>query len=180
MQARPPENVQERRKPSLPLTPICLRGCTDRPGTGARVSSGDHGRVDAVGLFGEEQVARARRYHRPLYAATLIGLALNLVFLALVVFGALGGWLFAPFEGWPWWGQVVGFSALTVALATAVSLPISFWAGFVRERSWGFSTQDLPAFAIDRAKGVALGLVLSGAALLGLVGSARLLPRAWP
>jgi STE24 endopeptidase len=144
------------------------------------VFSRDHGQVDAVGLFGEEQVARARRYHRPLYAATLSGLALNLVFLALIVFGPLGGWLFAPFEGWPWWGQVVGFSALTVALATAVSLPISFWAGFVRERSWGFSTQDLPTFAADRAKGLALGVVLSGAGLLGLVGSARLLPRAWP
>jgi STE24 endopeptidase len=65
-------------------------------------------------------------------------------------------------------------------LTTVVGLPISFWAGFVRERSWGFSTQNLHGFAADRAKAFALGLVLSGAALLGLVGSARLLPRVWP
>ena len=134
--------------------------------------SGDDGLV-AVGLFGEEQVARARGYHRPLYAAALVGFALNIVLLALIVFGPLGGWLVEPFEGWAWWGQVVGFTALITLLTTALSLPISFWTGFVRERSWGFSTQELPGFAADRVKGFALGLVLTSAALLGLVGSAR-------
>jgi STE24 endopeptidase len=136
--------------------------------------------VDAVGLFGARQVARARRYHRPLYAAAIAQLVLVLLLLALVVFAAPGGWLFEPLEGWPWSAQVVGFTALIDALTTAVGLPISFWTGFVRERSWGFSTQDLRGFAADRTKGFALGLVLSGAALLGLVGSARLLPRFWP
>lgn len=55
--------------------------------------------VDAVGLFGEEQVARAWRYHRPLYAAAAAQLALGLLLLALIVFGPLGGWLFEPLEG---------------------------------------------------------------------------------
>jgi len=125
-------------------------------------------------------VARARLYHRPLYAAALVGLALDLVLLALIVFTGLGGWLFEPFQGWPWWGQIVGFTALITVLMTVLSLPISFWTGFVRERSWGFSTQDLAGFVADRGKAFALGLVLSVVALLGLVGSARLLPRAWP
>ena len=136
--------------------------------------------MDAVSLFGAEQVARARRYHRPLYLAATVQLALRLLLLALAVFAALGGWLFEPLQGWPWWAQVLGFVALLDALTTAAGLPISFWMGFLRERSWGFSTQDLPGFAADRAKAFALGLVLSGAALLGLVGSARLLPRFWP
>jgi STE24 endopeptidase len=136
--------------------------------------------VDAAELFGEEQVARARSYHRPLYAAALVAFALTVVLLVLIVFGSLGGWLFEPFEGWAWWGQVVGFTTLIVLLTTALTLPISFWTGFVRERRWGFSTQELPGFAADRGKGFVLGLVLSSAALLGLVGSARLLPRLWP
>jgi STE24 endopeptidase len=138
------------------------------------------GSVDAVGLFGEEQVARARLYHGPLYAAALVGLALDLVLLALIAFTGLGAWLFEPFQGWPWWGQIVGFTALITVLMTALSLPISVWTGFVRERSWGFSTQDPAGFAADRGKAFALGLVLSVVALLALVGSARLLPRAWP
>jgi STE24 endopeptidase len=125
-------------------------------------------------------VARARCYHRPLYAAALVGFALNLVLLALIVSGSLGGWLFEPLEGWAWWGQVVGFMALIALLTTALTLPISFWTGFVRERSWGFSTQELAGFAADRAKVFVLGLVLSSAALVGLVGSARLLPHVWP
>ena len=112
--------------------------------------------------------------------AATVQLGLRLLLLALAVFTALGGWLFEPLEGWPWWAQVLGLAALLDALTTAAGLPISFWAGFLRERSWGFSTQDLAGFAADRAKAFALGLVLSSAALLGLVGSARLFPRAWP
>ena len=69
-------------------------------------------RADAVGLFGEDQVARAWRYHRPLYAAAVAQLVLGLLVLALIVFGRLGDWLFEPVRGWPWWAQVVGFTAL--------------------------------------------------------------------
>ena len=136
--------------------------------------------MDAVGLFGAEQVARAWRYHKPLYASAVAQLALAYLLLVLIVFGPLGDWLFEPLEGWPWWAQVVGLTALLDALTLMVGLPISFWTGFVHERSWGFSTQDLGSYAADRAKGFVLGLALSGAALVGLVGSARLLPRGWP
>ena len=142
--------------------------------------AGDHGRVDAAELFGVEQVARARRYHGPLYAAAVVGLALDLVVLGVIVFGPFGDALFQPFEGWPWWARVFAFTALVEAAMTAAGLPLSFWTGFVRERSWGFSTQDLPGFAADRARAFLVSLVISGAALLGLVGAARLLPRLWP
>ncbi len=137
-------------------------------------------RADAVGLFGEDQVTRAWRYHRPLYAAAAARLVLGLLILALIVFGRLGDWLFEPVRGWPWWAQVVGFTALIEVFTTVVGLPISFWAGFVHERSWGFSTQNLTDFAVDRAKSLVLGIVLSTIAFLGLVGSARLLPHLWP
>jgi STE24 endopeptidase len=137
-------------------------------------------RENAVELFGEPQVARAWRYHRPLYAAASIQLTLQLVVLALIVFGPFGDWLFDPLDGWAWWAQVVGLTALVDAVSTLVALPISVWTGFVRERSWGFSTQEPAGFAADRAKAFALGLVLSAAAFLGLVGTARALPRIWP
>ena len=90
--------------------------------------------MGAVALFGEEQVARARRYHRPLYAAAATQLALGVLVLALIVFGPVGGWLFEPVEGWPWWAQVVGLTALVDGLTTVAGLPISFWAGFVQWR----------------------------------------------
>jgi STE24 endopeptidase len=136
--------------------------------------------VDAVGLFGAEQVARARRYHRPLYAAAVARTGLNLVVLTLIVFGPLGRPLLDPFAGWPWWASVLAITLLVEAIVTAVDLPLSLWAGFRRERAWGFSTQTLSGFATDRAKSFALGFGLTAAALLGLVGSARAWPRLWP
>lgn len=136
--------------------------------------------ADPVGLFGEEQVARARRYHRPLYAAWLLELALELTVLALIAFGAPGRWLFEPLTGSPWWAQAAVFTALIETSTTVVGLPLSIWAGFVHERNWGFSTQTLSGYGADRLKGLALGLVLSGAAMVGLVASARVVPSWWP
>jgi len=131
-------------------------------------------------VFGSEQVARARRYHRPLYGVALVRLALDLLVLALAAFGPLGRWLLDPLSGWPWWAQTAGFTALIDALTTALGLPLAIWAGFLRERNWGFSTQNPGGFAADRAKGFLLAVAISAAAMVGLVGSARSLPRAWP
>jgi STE24 endopeptidase len=138
------------------------------------------GSVAGVGLFSEEQVSRARRYHRPLYAAAIVRLILDLGVLALIVFSAFGNRLFAAFAGWPWWAGVVALTALVVGVRRLVGLPISFWAGFSRERSWGLSTQDLAGWVIDLAKGFAVVLVLALTGLTALVGSARLFPSAWP
>src|SRR5207237_487028 len=63
---------------------------------------------------------------------------------------------------------------------SASRLPLSSWSGYVHERSWGFSTQRIGGWVADRAKSAAVGLVLSAAALLGLVALARALPGWWP
>jgi STE24 endopeptidase len=131
-------------------------------------------------LFAPDQVERARRYHRPLYAAALAGLALELGLAALLAFGSLGGRLFGLLAGWPWWAQAVCFTALLESLLTLVRLPLAIWSGLLRERRFGFSTQSAVAFAADRAKAFALGLVLSAAGLAGLIWLARLSPAAWP
>jgi STE24 endopeptidase len=133
-----------------------------------------------LGPFSEEQVSRARRYHRPLYTAATVGLILDCGVLALIVFSRLGGRLFAPFEHSPWWVRVIGLTAVVAGVRALVGLPISFWAGFSRERSWGFSTQGLAGWLIDFVKGFGVGLLLTAAALTVLVGSARLFPSMWP
>ena len=133
-----------------------------------------------VSLFSDEQVSVARRYHRPLYAAAIVRFALDLGVLALIVFSGLGGRLSALIPAWPWWAGVVGLTSLVVGVRRAVGLPISFWAGFSRERRWGFSTQDLADWVIDFVKGLGAGLVLTVAGLVALVGSARVFPSTWP
>jgi STE24 endopeptidase len=135
---------------------------------------------DANGLFAGEQVERARHYHRPLYLAGVAGIALNLALLAVLSFTVLGDHLYALTSGWSWWTRGLAFSLLVVALAAAVDLPITFWAGYVHEHEWALSTQSIGGWSLDRLKGLAVTLVLSTGALLGLLAAARVWPVAWP
>ena len=130
--------------------------------------------------FTVQEVERARAYHRPLYVLWPVRLALDLAVLTALAFTGLGDLLFDPFAGWPWWAQTVVYTAIALALAVALPTPISFWAGYRREHAWGFSTQSVSGWALDRVKGLAVGIVLTGSAMLGLVGLARWFPSWWP
>src|SRR5215510_3739066 len=92
-------------------------------------------------LFAPEEVARARRYHRPLYIALLVDTTLGLVVLSLLVFTRAGSWLYALVERLAWWERAFLFPILVLGVLTLLRLPLSFWRGHVRERRWGFSTQ---------------------------------------
>ena len=124
-------------------------------------------------LFSVEQVERARRYHRPLYVALLLDVTLGLGVLSVLAFTRAGSWLYDAVPG-------AAFPALVVVLSGVVRLPLGFWRGHVRERRWGFSTQSARGWLVDRAKSLAVTLVLTSGAVLGLVGVVRWLPRTWP
>ena len=131
-------------------------------------------------LFGREQIERARRYHRPLYGAFAVNSALGLALLAVLAFCSPGDDVYSWSDGWPWWARALAFGGLVVTLPSLVRLPVGFWTGHVRERRWGFSTQTARAWLADRAKGLAVALVLTVPLLLGLVALARALPAVWP
>ena len=131
-------------------------------------------------LFSREEVETASRYNGPRYAAFLLDRALGLTVLAVVAFGPLGDPLYGTLVSLPWWAQGLAFPALAVALSVAVRLPLSFWIGYVREKRFGFSTQNVRGWLSDRAKALAVGLTLTSLVLLGLVGLARAMPEAWP
>lgn len=130
-------------------------------------------------IFAPEQVERARRYHRPAYVARVAGIVLRLLVLGLLAFGAAGDRLFELVDGLPWWGEALAFSALVTLVGALVSTPIAYWRGYLHERRWGFSTQTLGAWAWDRAKGVAIGLVLTAIAMLGLMAAVHVFPSWW-
>jgi Zn-dependent protease with chaperone function len=136
--------------------------------------------TDAFALFGREQVERARRYWRPRYAASLTNGLLGLALLAALAFGGLGDRVYAPFDGWPWWAAAPAVAAVTIVLGTLIRLPLSFWAGYLHEQEWGFSTQTLSGWAVDRLKSLGIGVALAGSALVGLVAAAHAFPSWWP
>jgi STE24 endopeptidase len=131
-------------------------------------------------IFDSGQVERARRYHRPAYLARVAGIALSLVVLGLLSFGALGDWLFGLVDGLPWWGEAIAFSALVALAGSLVATPIAFWRGYLHERRWGFSTQTLGGWLSDRAKGVAIGMALTVIPMFGLIASVHVFPSWWP
>jgi len=130
--------------------------------------------------FTSEQVDRARRYHGPLYLAALADLVVSLGTLGVLAFGSPGDRVDRALHGLPWWGRALVLSTIVVAVPFVVRLPLSFWRGYLREKAWGFSTQTLRGWVADRLKGFAVGAVLTAIAMVGFVGLARVLPRAWP
>jgi Zn-dependent protease with chaperone function len=135
--------------------------------------------VDGVDSFAEEEIERARKYHRPLYIALFVDWGLQLGVLAAIVFGPPGDWLWAA-TGGPWWARTLELTALVLGALTLVRLPLSAWRGWARERRWGFSTQTFRAWLWDVVKGLVLGAVLTGIALTALVWTARTWPTWWP
>jgi STE24 endopeptidase len=132
------------------------------------------------GLFPAEQVERASRYHRPLYAAVAAATALDLLLFGLLSFTGVGDRLYGAVSGGSWRAGTVGYAAMVLAIASLVGLPLAFWTGYLHEHAWGFSTQSLTGWLLDRCKAFALGLVFGAIAILGLIGAARLSPTWWP
>jgi STE24 endopeptidase len=135
--------------------------------------------VNPSDLFAPAEIERARAYHRPLYRALGIDLALELGILAAIVFGPPGDWLAAASDR-GWWARVIELCALVMGVSALVRLPLSCWRGWVYERRWGFSTQTFRSWLWDRVKGLVLGVALVGAGLVLLIGSVRVWPRWWP
>lgn len=57
--------------------------------------------------------------------------------------------------------------------------PLTIYAGFFRERKYGLATQTLAPWLGDQAKGLLVGLILGGLAIMGLYAVFRNAPRTW-
>jgi STE24 endopeptidase len=132
----------------------------------------------AADPFTAEEIERARRYHLPRYWAHAADLALGFAILAVLAFTLIGDLLYPA--SWPWWAAALVFPAIVLTAAELVRLPLSYWRGFVHEHRWGFSTQTVRGWLADRAKGLAIGVVLTTCTLAGLVALARAFPDGWP
>jgi STE24 endopeptidase len=122
--------------------------------------------------FTPEERERARRYHRPLYVALLVRLAL-----VVAVYAALVGW---SVGGLGWAGDAAAWAAVVVTAATLVTFPLDLWRGYLRERRWELSTQTFGGWLVDRAKSLAVAVVLAAGAWTAFVGAARAWPHRWP
>ena len=129
--------------------------------------------------FTTQEVARASRYHRPLYLALLLDAALAAGVLAALAWSVAGDRLFAAVDSLPPVAAAAAYAALVVTCSSVVRAPLAFWRGWWRERRWGFSTQSAGGWFADRGKGLAVSIVLSAGAWAAAVALARAFPGRW-
>jgi Zn-dependent protease with chaperone function len=130
--------------------------------------------------FSHDEAARAASYHRPLYLALAVDLALTAATLAVLAWTWAGRRLFHSVEAFGWGGAAAAYAVLVVAASAAARLPLSVWRGWLWERRWGFSTQTATAWLADLSKSVALSAALTAGAWTAAVALARALPGWWP
>lgn len=129
--------------------------------------------------FSAEERERAAAYHRPLYLALLADVVLGAVLLAALAWSALGDWLFSPLTSLSPVAVAAAYAVLVTAFSSLVRLPLACWRGWWRERQWGFSTQGIGGWLGDRAKGLAVSVVLAAGVWAAAVALARALPGWW-
>jgi STE24 endopeptidase len=130
-------------------------------------------------LLDEKRQALARRYEKENRLLGLAGSALSLVLLVAFYGTGLSARLAHLWSGgpvvWPFLAYTAGFLAWLMML----SLPLSFYRGYVHEHKWHFSTQRVKGWLSDQVKSFAVGLVMAWLILALLLWIMARFTRTW-
>ena len=127
---------------------------------------------DPRAYFSDEEIARARQYHRPGYRRSGLGAAVQLAYLAVLSFTGAGDALAGAV------GSSAAYVAVVLVGGSLLGMPFRVW-GFRHERAWGFAKQSWGSWLNDWAKGAIVGLVVTGGLLVGFLALADALPSTW-
>jgi len=127
----------------------------------------------AAGELLPAEQAEARRYGRVSLALSLADMALDVVYLgimALVFARPVDVWLsgFAAFAGEQSISRLAALFGVMIGIHLIVSLPLSFYSGFVVEHRFQLSNQSLGRWVMNWLKRTAFGIVLGGLLYVGL------------
>jgi STE24 endopeptidase len=75
--------------------------------------------------------------------------------------------------------QAAAYWTMFFTVTTVLAFPLTVYAGFIRERQYGLSTQTFSAWMSDQGKGFALGVFLGALALMGLYRVLHAAGRTW-
>ncbi|MFL5797450.1 MAG: M48 family metalloprotease [Actinomycetota bacterium] len=127
---------------------------------------------DPRAFFSDDEIDRARRYHRPGYVRSVVGAMVSFAYLAALAFTGLGDAIADSV------GSAAAYVGVVVVVGSLLGLPLRAW-GFAHERRWGFATQSWAGWLNDWAKGAVVGLVITGGLLLGFLTLAHAMPDTW-
>jgi STE24 endopeptidase len=128
-----------------------------------------------------EQRARSDAYFEGGYWLQLWGFLYGLGVAAILLGTGLSARMRDRAERWTRFRplQTFLYAVQFILGTTLLSFPLSVYTDFVREHKYGLATQDFGAWMVDQGKGLGVGIVLGGAALVGLYAVLRKAPRTW-
>ncbi len=77
------------------------------------------------------------------------------------------------------WLQTFIYWVEYLVLTTVLGFPLAVYEGYFREWKYGLATQTFGPWMWDQVKGLGLGVLLGGVAMVALFGVVRRLPRTW-
>lgn len=123
------------------------------------------------GVYDEETYAESQEYTKVNTRFGIITSIFNLI--VLLVFWFAGGfnWLDEIVRGWVlgtiWTG--LAYIGILILFKSILSLPFSLYSTFVIEERFGFNKTTVKTFIMDMVKGLALGVLLGGPLLAGIL-----------
>ncbi|WP_372637325.1 M48 family metallopeptidase [Fodinibius sp.] len=122
-------------------------------------------------VYDEETYAQSQAYTKERTKFGILTSAFNLVLLLGFWFAGGFNWLDEIVRGWElgviWTG--LAYIGLLILAKSVLSLPFSIYSTFVIEEKYGFNKTTPRTFVMDLLKGLALGVVLGGPLLAGIL-----------
>jgi STE24 endopeptidase len=120
-----------------------------------------------------DERAEARRYGRAHLVLTLVDMAVDVAYLGIMAFVSarpIDAWLrgFEPLAGEYSMARLLALFGVVIGLHILVSLPLSFYSGYVVEHQYGLSNQTLRRWLRNWALGNVLAILLGAVLNLGL------------
>lgn len=119
-------------------------------------------KTDPRQWFGEDEIAKAKRYTKPLKIARVMQVTLTLVIdVAIIASKAIPNLL--DDLGWNNWVlEVLVVMAVLTAVGLVESVGFDWWQSMVYDKRWDFSTMSVGTFFGDLAKNLVIGAILNG------------------
>jgi STE24 endopeptidase len=119
-------------------------------------------------LLDEQKQLLAKRYEIEKRLLGLAGTALSLGLLLVFYLSGLSGRLARSLSGGGIIPAFLAYMGALLAWMSVLSLPLSYYAGYIHEHKWNFSTQTTKDWLSDQAKSFGVSFVL-GSLLLALL-----------
>lgn len=130
-------------------------------------------------LLDKEKQKQAKQYEKENRLLGLIEMILSLVLLLSFYYSGMSAWLANLEIGQSIIWKFLIYVALFFFTLTILSLPLSFYSGYIHEHRWHFSNQTLKSWLGEKLKSFLVGLIIISLVLGLLFWIMSLFPKTW-